>query len=183
MDLKELNLDVPIDGHNDLRRAFIALGGAPTHSQIMSGFNFITNAYDISGITAAVISVDHRHACNVQGHIAVTAARIIREELLEYYNACLPTPTSRLHPLATKRQTSPRRVQRSARGLGVPRLSPVTLPYAWQNVGTSVSTAILSACHPTNKQTSQHCRNPLIPPGSALPSLPITASGQHCHSR
>jgi hypothetical protein len=27
MDLKELNLDVPIDGHNDLRRAFIALGG------------------------------------------------------------------------------------------------------------------------------------------------------------
>ena len=99
MDLKELKLDVPIDGHTDLRTAFIALGGAPTHSQIMSGFNFITNAYDISGITAAVISVDHPHACNVQGHIAVTAARIIREELLEYYNACLPTPTSPDHAI------------------------------------------------------------------------------------
>jgi hypothetical protein len=99
MDLKELNLDVPIDGHADLRTAFIALGGAPTHSQIMSGFNFITNAYDISGITAAVISVDHRHAFNVQGHIAVTAARIIREELLGYYNACLPAATSPDHAI------------------------------------------------------------------------------------
>jgi len=36
---------------------------------------------------------------------------------------------------------------------------------------------------PDKKQTSQHCRNPLIPPGSALPSLPVTAIGQHCHSR
>jgi hypothetical protein len=77
----------------------VQLGGAPTHSQIISGFNFITNAYDISGITAAVISVDHRHACNVQGHIAVTAARIIGEELLGYYNACLPTPTSPDHAI------------------------------------------------------------------------------------
>ena len=79
--------------------AMVQLGGAPTHSQIISGFNFITNAYDISGITAAVISVDHRHACNVQGHIAVTAARIIGEELLGYYNACLPTPTSPDHAI------------------------------------------------------------------------------------
>jgi len=67
----------------------------------------------------------------------VTAARV--RNFFPFCQTCLH---ARLHPLATERQTSPRRVQRSARGIGVPRLSPVTLPHAWQNVGTSVSTAI-----------------------------------------
>jgi len=88
-----------------------------------------------------------------------------------------------LHPLVTKRQASPRRVQRSARGLVVPRPSPVTHPLAGQDIDTSESTAILPACHLTNKADKPALPKSADPPGPALPSLPITAIGQHCHSR
>jgi len=98
-----------------------------------------------------------------------------------FFAICQKCRHARLHPLITKRlhrssQASPRRVQRSARGIGVLRPLPATHPHARQNIDPASPQPLVSVS--PDKATNQHCQIPLTPPGAALPALPITAIGR-----
>ena len=71
---------------------FRSMGGAPTRHQVVAGLNFIVNGPGISGVSAAVLDVDHEHIGVVRRDVALTTANIIRERLTTYYGESLSTP-------------------------------------------------------------------------------------------
>jgi hypothetical protein len=75
--------------------AFRHMGGAPTRHQVIAGLNFIVNGPGISGVSAAVLEVDHEHIGVVRRDVALTTANIICEHLTTYYEESLATPAHR----------------------------------------------------------------------------------------
>ena len=97
------------------------------------------------------------------GWVVITAPRVAHSPRARFFSAiCQKCRHARLHPLITKRRASPRRVQRSARGLGVPRPSSATHPHAGR---TSTPASPQPSCRRVTRQGDK----------PALPALPITA--------
>jgi hypothetical protein len=75
----------------EAREVFLQMGGSPTRRQVIAGLNFIVNGPGVSGISAAVLEVDHEHIGVVRRDVALTTANIIREHLTTYYGESLST--------------------------------------------------------------------------------------------